>query len=268
MGKNINFLVNKVEDRVLKDMLKSFKDIYDDKSLLNEKLYLSFNHFIYLNRFDTVKLYDENEYTFMPEGRINSYGYAFLWIPHIDKESSDEFKSRAIVYRTMKIISQLNELNPKGWVIDLRNNTGGIIEYFIASICQIVDEFNLKGYNKDGEQNATMGSKGDKFKLIMEEETVVKVDYPFKVHINFKNMYVLINNNTASAAEVLTILLKEYRKAKVCGEESYGIVSLMQSTTYRDYTFVYPVSKIYFDNGADRIIPDIKGIPKYLHPRA
>ncbi len=229
------------------------------------KYYISIGHFIYLNRFSAIKMFNE-EYHFMPQGKINPNGYAFLWLPHIDKENFDEYKSRAIVYRTMKIISQLNAKSPKGWIIDLRNNTGGIVEYFTAAICQIIDEFELVGYDKKGEPNSRIVATKDNFKLEIENEIVVSVDYPFRVKINFKNLYVLINENTASAAEVLAILLKKYKGAKICGNESYGIVSLMQSTTYHECTFIYPISKILFDNGADKIIPDIKGVPKYLYP--
>lgn len=263
-----SYLVNKQTEESLVVTLERTKNksLKEYHHLLKFKYYLSEYHLVYLNRFTNVRVYDEDAVTYFPEGKITPHGFAFLWLPHIDKESFDEFKSRAVVYRTMKIIAELDSHKPEGWIIDLRNNTGGIVEYFTAAICQIIDEFELLGYDRKGQLNSVIKSDGDKFELIMDNEVVVAVDYPFRVKIDFKNLYVLINRNTASAAELLTILLRKYKGAKVCGERSYGIVSLMQSTSYRDCTFIYPISKIMFDDGADYIKPDIEGIPEYLNP--
>ena len=41
----------------------------------------------------------------------------------------------------------------------------------------------------------------------------------------------------------------------------------MQSTTYQGYTFIYPVSKLKFDEkNSDYITPDVDGIPDFLNP--
>lgn len=251
-------------------IMEKFKSISLDKYKheYDANKYLSIMHFVYVNRYsEFLKIpYNNENCIFLPLGKITPNNYAYVSIPHMDYENYEEYNSRAIVYRTMKIIAELAKNKPQGWVIDLRGNTGGIIEYFIASICQIVDKFELIGYDKDNNPAAYIKSDGDIFTLEMDGEIVVRVEYPFKTNIKFENIYVIIDNNTASAAEILTILLRKYKNAKVCGERSYGIVSLMQSTMYNDFTFTYPAFRIEFDNGAEFIVPDIDGIPEYLYP--
>jgi C-terminal processing protease CtpA/Prc len=92
------------------------------------------------------------------------------------------------------------------------------------------------------------------------------VEFQFSLEHPLENVNILINRNTASAAEIVTIIMKKALGAKVYGERSYGIASLMQSTTYMGYTFYYPVSKLMFDDGADFITPDVEGVPEHLLP--
>lgn len=266
-GKRKSFLITnqkeyiKMMDEIRNIMFRDFKEFCDTRK------FLSIQHFIYVCRFKPyITIMSERQTLFLPQGKMTPNKYAYITIPQIDHENNAEYYSRAIAYRAMKIIAELATKKPEGWIIDLRGNTGGIIEYFIISICQIVDEFELLGYDKYGNVGATVKSDGSTFKLEMDGETVISVEFPFKTNIKFKNIYVLIDKHTASAAELLAILLRKYKGAKICGERSYGIVSLMQSTTFNDCTFTYPVYKIMFDNGADHIEPDIQGIPEFLYP--
>lgn len=98
-------------------------------------------------------------------------------------------------------LSELKEQGADRLIIDLRDNPGGSL----TEVCDIADMLLPEGTityieNKDGEKK-------------YYNSDAECVDMP---------MVVLINGNSASASEVLTGALKDYKKATVVGERSYG----------------------------------------------
>ena len=98
------------------------------------------------------------------------------------------------------------EKNPKikGYVLDLRNNPGGLLTKAIN-----ITDFFLD----DGEIVSTKGrniSETRKFFAKRGDE------------INGKPIIVLINNGSASASEIFAGALKDHKRAIILGENSYG----------------------------------------------
>jgi carboxyl-terminal processing protease len=92
----------------------------------------------------------------------------------------------------------------KGYVIDLRNNPGGLLTKAIN-----ITDFFLN----DGEIVSTKGrniSETRKFFARRGDE------------INGKPIVVLINNGSASASEIFAGALKDHKRAIILGENSYG----------------------------------------------
>lgn len=206
-----------------------------------------------------------------PFTSINQYGYVYIYPSHLDKDGDLEHLSRSNMYSFLSVLMYYIDVKPKGWVIDLRNNPGGVIEYFLTLAAIIMNQNNgskavIKGINSKGEVNAII-SIGKLITVTIDEVLIFKVAVPFRLKEPLKNVNIIMNNNTASAAEIFTILLRDNIGAKVYGERSHGVVSLMQSTVYQGYTFIYPVSKLMFDNGADYIEPDVHGIPDEFYPK-
>ena len=92
----------------------------------------------------------------------------------------------------------------KGYVLDLRNNPGGLLTQAIN-----ITDFFLD----DGEIVSTKGrkiSETRKFFARRGDET------------NGKPIVVLINNGSASASEIFAGALKDHKRAIILGENSYG----------------------------------------------
>jgi carboxyl-terminal processing protease len=93
-----------------------------------------------------------------------------------------------------------------GVVLDLRNNSGGLLNVAI----QICDYFVNKG-------EVIVSTKGRNGKLIRDfnaaEDPIVKADFP---------VVVLINRNSASASEIVAGCLQDHNSAVVVGEQSWG----------------------------------------------
>ncbi len=92
----------------------------------------------------------------------------------------------------------------KHLTIDLRNNGGGSLDYALSMVEIFLDEGELICYYSD--------------KSLEEPQPV----YSTNGKISFDSITILINENTASAAELFTSILKDKGLAKVVGKKSFG----------------------------------------------
>ena len=105
----------------------------------------------------------------------------------------------------LKILKKFQNNNKiKGYVIDLRNNPGGLLTQAIN-----ITDFFLD----DGEIVSTKGRKVSETRKFFAR----KGD-----EIKGKPLVVLINNGSASAAEIFAGALKDHKRAIILGENSYG----------------------------------------------
>ena len=132
-----------------------------------------------------------------------------------------------------------------GYILDLRNNPGGLLSQAV----KISDFFlengeivSTKG-RKNRENRKFFANKGDK--------------------INGKPLIVLINNGSASAAEIVAGALQDQKRAVLLGETSYGKGSVQSIIPLRNKGAIrLTVSKYYLPSGKSisevGVIPDIK----------
>lgn len=101
-------------------------------------------------------------------------------------------------------VEKLGGANLKGLLLDLRNNHGGVV----ATAAGVASLFL-----KPGLPILTMRGRGVPEKVYSTT--------PMPAHFTMP-MVVLINGETASAAELLTAALEDHDRAVVAGEDSYG----------------------------------------------
>ena len=138
------------------------------------------------------------------------------------------------------------EKNPKikGYVIDLRNNPGGLLTQAIN-----ITDFFLD----DGEIVSTKGrkiSETRKFFARRGDET------------KGKPVIILINNGSASASEIFAGALKDHKRAIIVGENSYGKGSVQSIIPLRNGGGMrLTISKYYLPSGKSisevGVTPDI-----------
>lgn len=96
---------------------------------------------------------------------------------------------------------KLKDQGIKGLVLDLRNNPGGSLDVCLA----IADKFLGKG--------VIVTTEDKKGKVITEESDEANDDIP---------MTVLVNENSASASEILSGAFKDRKRAKIVGKKTFG----------------------------------------------
>ena len=119
---------------------------------------------------------------------------AYIEINHFNEDTSGRFN---------QAVNELITKNPKGLVLDLRNNPGG----FLSTAVEVAGEWIEKNVvvieqRDDGEKNE---EKSDGLARLQGLKTVV-----------------LINEGSASASEIVAGALQDYEKATLVGKKTFG----------------------------------------------
>ena len=121
---------------------------------------------------------------------------------------------------------------PVGYILDLRNNPGGLLTQAID-----ITDFFLN----DGEIVSTKGRR------LMENRRFFAKRGD---RLNGKPLIVLINNGSASASEIVAGALKDHKRAIILGEKTYGKGSVQSIIPLSDGGGIrLTVSKYYLPSG-------------------
>ena len=129
----------------------------------------------------------------------------YLNIPSFDDGTAKAFKEK---------VEKLINKGAKSLIIDLRNDGGGIVDEATEIADYILDKGKVIV--------STVNNKGEKETTLSEKDPVINMP-----------IVVLVNENTASASELLTAAIQENGKATVVGTKTYGkgIVQTLFSLT-------------------------------------
>ena len=127
-------------------------------------------------------------------GKMLDNGIAYVQIADFGQTTTDELKTT---------LTTLLAQNPKGLVLDLRDNPGGYLQTAVEVVSQFVDHgpvvYEQTSDGKKKEYDAISGGLATKIPMV-----------------------VLINSNSASASEITAGALQDDGRAKLVGVVSYG----------------------------------------------
>ena len=161
----------------------------------------------------------------------------YLRLTAFNENSAEQIKKKINEFK--------KEKNLKGYILDLRNNPGGLLSQAI----KITDFFlesgeivSTKG-RKKSENRRWFAKKGD----LTKGETLI----------------ILINYGSASAAEIVAGALKDHKRAIVIGENSYGKGSVQSIIPLKNKGAIrLTISKYYLPSGKSisevGVTPDIE----------
>jgi carboxyl-terminal processing protease len=167
-------------------------------------------------------------------GEKNKIGYLRL---KSFNENSDEQ-----LFKNINNFEKKNKLN--GYILDLRNNPGGLLTQAIS-----ITDFFLD----DGEIVSTKGRKISETRRFFSR----KGD-----GINGKPLIVITNNGSASASEIVSGALKDHKRAIILGEKTYGKGSVQSIIPLKNGGGLrLTISKYYLPSGKSisevGVLPDI-----------
>jgi carboxyl-terminal processing protease len=165
----------------------------------------------------------------------NNIGY--IRLTSFNENSSNQIKNK------LKELGKGN--NIKGYILDLRNNPGGLLTQAIK-----ISDFFLD----NGEIVSTKGKKSSENRKWFAKKGDI---------INGKSLIVLINYGSASAAEIVAGALKDHKRAILVGENSFGKGSVQSIIPLKNRGAIkLTVSKYYLPSGQSitevGVTPDIE----------
>tara|TARA_B100001123_G_C15279113_1_gene1013325 strand:- start:594 stop:1724 length:1131 start_codon:yes stop_codon:yes gene_type:complete len=164
-------------------------------------------------------------------------GIAYIRLTSFNENSASQVKDKIKEFNKKKDL--------RGYILDLRNNPGGLLSQAIK-----ISDFFLES----GEIVSTKGRK----KLENRKWFATKGDL-----IRGKTLIVMTNYGSASAAEIVAGALKDHKRAIVIGEHSYGKGSVQSIIPLKNKGAIrLTISKYYLPSGKSisdvGVMPDIK----------
>jgi carboxyl-terminal processing protease len=143
-------------------------------------------------------------------------------------------------------IGELRGENITGLVLDLRNNSGGLLQESVVAASQFIDD-GVIVYEQDREGERAFDA----------QEGGLATDLP---------LVVLVNQNTASAAELVAGAIQDHDRGILIGQTTFGKGSVQQIFQLSDASSLHITAAEWFTpsrNELDGIglVPDISMIP-------
>lgn len=147
----------------------------------------------------------------------------YISVSEFDEVTASQFKSA---------ISELSKEGMEGLVIDLRDNPGGLLDV----TCEMLDRMIKKGL---------LVYTVDKYGKRVDEDATDSDSFD-------KPVAILVNGNSASASEVFSGAMKDYKAATLVGTKTFGKGIVQSIVTFGDGTAMkVTVSKYYTPNGVN-----------------
>ncbi len=171
------------------------------------------------------------------KSKLRDKNIGYLRLTAFNENSAEQIKKKINEFK--------KEKNLKGYILDLRNNPGGLLSQAIK-----ITDFFLE----DGEIVSTKGrKKSENRRWFAKKGDLTKGE----------TLIILINYGSASASEIVAGALKDHKRAIVIGESSYGKGSVQSIIPLKNKGAIrLTISKYYLPSGQSisevGVTPDIE----------
>ena len=211
----------------------------------------------------------------LPEGHIvtvqgNNFGYVVL--PRCSAKDNNGLQLYAADVR--RILSDLSAQSPKGWIVDLRGNTGGNMWPMLTGIGPILGDGvvgsfvaadgNINWFYQDGKTGTRNAEGIETVSLTMDQPgTLAGVNATAPVAV-------LIDRGTASSAEAITIAFHGRSNTRFFGSHTAGKSTAVQPFKLDDGAELYLTTAIDADRSGkpypdgftpDEVFPSVATLP-------
>ena len=195
----------------------------------------------------------------LPEGHIvtvqgRNFGYVVL--PRCSAKDNDGLLLYAADVR--RILTDLSAQSPKGWIVDLRGNTGGNMWPMLAGVGPILgdgsvgsfvaNDGNVSWFYQDGKTGTRNPAGLETVSLTLQEEPVLQTP-------SVAPVAVLVDNSTASSAEAITIAFHGRPASRSFGSRTAGKSTAVQPFKLDDGAELYLTTAIDADRSG-KAYPD------------
>ena len=163
------------------------------------------------------------------QGKMLEDGIAYLTVPWVS--TTDSLICMLIADSLQQLIASLDEHNPKGWIIDLRKNTGGNCWPMLAGIGPLLGN-GVCGY---------FVSAREKIPIIYTDGAALQGKYVrcratsgYKMKSDKNPIIVLTGRRTVSSGEIVALAFKAREQVYFYGEPTAGYTTANATYTLSD----------------------------------
>jgi carboxyl-terminal processing protease len=147
------------------------------------------------------------------EEKIVSGDIGYINVSGFSEPTPRQFETAVLEY---------DRMNPAGLIIDLRGNPGGLLNAAVEMLSLFVDEkpavtINARGATDQSSSNPLSPSNSVTLKTLTGR--AISNKYP---------IVILINEESASASEIFSGVMRDYKKATLIGDHTYGKASVQE----------------------------------------
>lgn len=243
-------------DHELKSLVSSINS-YDEVYLLGEYLIDQLHaagdkHSMFSPKIVSEKRLEENLDGREPQANYIKEGIGYILIPGFD--SGNDSIMVAFASKIQDQIKKLDEENDiKGWIIDLRENTGGNMAPMILGLGPLLNNEDTLGYFiRKGKKTQFWNYKNGQF-YFQNKYSVLKIKDPYSVKQKNAKIAVLIGDHTASSGEFTAMSFYGKKNTKFFGQETAGYTTANGGDRLPDGSYLIlaemlgtPADRIYY----------------------
>lgn len=199
----------------------------------------------------------QEKYRFLPkvESKVIDGDIAYIKIPSFFGEDSLSVRFASLIQNKIK---SMDDTLIRGWIVDLRENSGGNMWPMYLGLAPILGE-GVSGYFLDSNDNYVEWSH---YKNAVYEENNLMLEIPNTYVLKNPNSKtaILIGNITASSGEAIAIAFKGKMNTSFFGEPTYGLTTGNTLFDLTDGAKLFLTTSIFVDKSkniyGNKIIPD------------
>ena len=139
---------------------------------------------------------------------------AHISVNRFQQETANELKNA---------LEEAKDKEVEDIILDFRSNPGGLLNEAVDMINFFVNKGKLVLYLEN--------KFGDREKVIAENDQIIRED-------DFDNIYILLNEGSASASEVFAGAMRDLTDAEIIGTKSFGKGIVQRSSEFKDNSLV------------------------------
>ena len=218
------------------------------------------SHSFHVNK-ETVKAWENTSSSEddieLCKGELLDSDYGYIWMPGVN--TGDSITQKYFAEHLQHLIDSLDHDELKGWVVDLRNNTGGNCWPMLTGIGPILGEGESGYFKTEEEFDPWIYKDGKSYQGDFVHCQIDKSAYQL---INPENpIAVLTSDQTGSSGEIIAASFKNRAKTILIGTKTAGYSTGNANYPLLDGSMMFLTTSIYCDRNKneypDGLEPDI-----------
>lgn len=213
----VKYLKQAREKKTVRETYPIIRDILGSLGDQHSKLYEPEVIVDYLKRFKDVGA----PFPYPKDSLINRT-MAYISVPAIGNLNQNDWNEYVQTFYDK--VEKLDKSNPKVWIIDLRNNEGGMFSPMLKAIRPFLDRDDASGSSDNAGDISFFNSRKDG--IYFGKRKIATIPVP-DIIIRNKNkpIYILTNKVTASSGEFVVASFREQKNVTIVGSNTMGLTS-------------------------------------------